>query len=68
MDANTGLRISAAKRDTLLVGGCHGSCCLHVSEGTGDDSGRDARRQFVLGNLLVLTLSLAIVALAAAVF
>ena len=68
MNGNTRLRISAAKRVILLVGGCHGTCCLHVSAGSDDEAGDDARRQFVLGNLLVFSLCIAIAGLAVAAF
>ena len=47
----------------LLVGGFHGTCCLHSSN---EVESRTARRQFVLANCLVLAACLTIVALVVA--
>jgi hypothetical protein len=52
------------RMDTLLVGGCHGSCCILSSD---DEEGAAARRQFMLANGLVLTFCLTILALVAAI-
>ena len=41
----------------LLVGGCHGTCCLQFSN---DEESRTARRHLVLANCLVLAACLTI--------
>jgi hypothetical protein len=54
---------SMTETGVLLVGGCHGTCCIRDSN---DEEGKIARRQIVFANCLVLAFCFAIVALVAA--
>ena len=54
---------STVQKSALVIGGCHGTCFLRDSD---DEEGRTGRRQFLLGNCLVMTVCMAIVVLAVA--
>lgn len=55
---------STAQENVLFVGGCHGTFLLHDSD---DEEGAKGRRQLVRANTIVLTASLAIVAVLGAI-
>lgn len=49
------------QKRVLVIGGCHGTCFL---QGSDDEASWTGRRQFLLANCILLTVSMAILALA----
>ena len=58
MRQSANLRSATVQGSALVVGGCYGTCFLRDSD---DEEGRTGRRQFLLGNCLVMTVCMAIV-------
>ena len=56
-------RSSTVQENALVIGGCYGTCLLHVSD---DEEGRAGRLQFLLGNCIVMAVCMAIVVLVVA--
>ncbi|MGD9714925.1 MAG: hypothetical protein AB7V46_23120 [Thermomicrobiales bacterium] len=54
---------STVQESTLVIGGCHGTCFLRVSD---VEEGSAIRRQFLLAYCVVMTICMAVVVLALA--